>query len=54
MHIRAMSKPRPAPASELAFLLDAISQILSIFSTLQYMVTTVLNQVLALQTLLGK
>lgn len=32
MHIRAISKQTPAPASQIVFILDAISQVLSILS----------------------
>lgn len=39
MHVRPMTVSRPAPASEIAFLLDAISQLLSIISTIETIVS---------------
>lgn len=45
MHLRSMTVSRPAPASEIAFLLDAISQLLSIISTIQGIVSNTITLV---------
>ena len=42
MHIRTVTKSRPAPASDFVFILDAIAQILQIFQDLQTIIQTIM------------
>lgn len=47
MHIRTLTKSRPAPASDIAYLLDTIAQLLGI-------VQQVIGIIPGIQALLGK